>query len=254
MKRYVSSVLAGSLLMATLPLASVQAAPATSASTSDWAPGVTVRSTSGSLAKIDAAADKVVASDVSGRHFVRIDGRHKVVIQTATGTVVANSGEFLVDSKDATKLHVFQGDAHVEGRTSKVEVVTQVKQIKPTQVALDGGDIRARNRDDDEFRKGTNRNKAVNRIKPKPPVSRPIQRPVTPPTTNTPPTVITQPPVVNTPPPVVNTPPPVVNTPPPAVGGGGAWWPWVLGGLALGGGIFALIDGNNNDPVPPASP
>jgi hypothetical protein len=254
MKRYVSSVLAGSLLMATLPLASVQAAPATSASTLDWAPGVTVRSASGSLAKIDASADKVVASDVSGRHFVRIDGRHKVVIQTATGTVVANSGEFLVDSKDATKLHVFQGDAHIEGRASKVQVVTQVNEVKPVQVALDGGDIRARSRDDDEFRKGTNRNKAINRIKPVKPAARPIQRPVTPPTTNNPP-VINQPPVVNTPPPVVNTPPPVVNTPPPAVAGGGAWWPWVLGGLALGGGIFALVDGNNNnDPIPPASP
>lgn len=256
MKRFVSSVLAGSLLCAALPIASVQAAQGHSDSkVSDWSPGVTVRSSEGSQAKVESLPEKTVVTQMSGRHHIRIDGHHKVVIKTAAGTVVANDGEFLVDCQDRTKLHVFSGDAGLVAPTANAEVPFMLKGFaKPTQVALDGGDIRARNRDDDEFRKGTNRNKAINRIKPPKPISKPIIR-VTPPV-QPPPTVNVPPVTPRVTPPVVNTPPvtPPVN-PPAAVGGGGQWWPWALGGLALGGGIFALIDGNrNNDPIPPASP
>lgn len=124
MKKLISYTLLASVITAGLPwyaLAS-QGSNAPKARVADWGQGVKVRLSADCDPTVEQSPGKVSASNVKGRIHVKLNGHSKLVLKTTSGMIVANSGEFLVDSEGKTKLHVFKGDAHVEGLASDVEL------------------------------------------------------------------------------------------------------------------------------------
>lgn len=260
-KKLLTYTLLTSIMTTALPLSGVlarsDAGKADSSSVSEWAPGISVRSSAGSLASVETSSTQTTASHLKGRFFVKLAQGKRIVLKTSAGTIVASNGEFLVDSQTTAKLHVFRGDAHVEGPVADVALPIEAREWAPVakEVALDGSDVRKREGDPDEFSRRRTRTKGDEHNKPKNPKVKvsPAVTNTTEPITN----VNPEPPPTNPPPnnPPVNPEPPPANPPPVVTGGGFPWLP-VVGGVVVAGGITALIvTGNNNDNVVvPASP
>ena len=211
-------------------------------------PGATLRVEKGASVRYtapDAKSGSLNLSAKGGRVYVSLDPQATCKLNSQ---FEATKGEFVFDS-ETSKLYVMEGDAHAV-HPGKPNLQPLSSWAKATDaVALDGPDVRKRNRNRKRFTQGEeNKGKRIGEDQP----------PSTPrPTATETPAYTPSPTPSFTPP--SPTPPPN-NTPPPEVGG--AEWPPIVGGLVGAGGIAYLISrnggGGGNPPpnffFPPASP
>lgn len=210
-------------------------------------PGATVRLKPGSqlclAGSTGEASSQLKASH--GRVFVKLDEGGSCQISTATKRFQASRGEFVLDAGEEEALYVVEGDV----QTQASETSPSAPEIRPLShwadsVALDGPDVRKRNRNRRRFTQGEeNKGKRIGEDLP------PTRTPM-PTATETPaytPTITPSP----------TTPPQPPSNPPPQATGGGELWP-VIGGLVGLGGVTYLITRNDrndeNRVVFPASP
>lgn len=194
-------------------------------------PGAVLRMDPGTSVKFEHGQNGLSVDAKGGRVYVALDGDSPCKVSTAKSLVRASQGEFVVDAQ-SDALYVVAGNASTQGGSPRP------LQAWSERVALDGPDVRTRNRTRRRVTQGEEN--TGRRVGEDQPSSTPSASPT-----------FTQMPAFTptaTPPPPV--PPPPVPPPPapPEVGGGPDWGVigGIVGGLGLIGGILA--NNNGNDP------
>ena len=202
-------------------------------------PGGVVRLGAGSMVKVDSDA---TINAKHGRIFVKVAEGSSYTVVSAQGVVKASGSEFIVDASDAGKVRVVEGEAAVSGAPKWSPLRVWAKDSK---VALDGPDVRVRNRNRKRFTQGEE-NKGKRIGEDAPPSSSP-----TPPTTSSPAYTPSPSPSFTPPSPSASaSPPPSNNNPPPQADGGGGGNAFDILGPVLGAGAIAgvvVLVNNNND-------
>ena len=179
--------------------------------------------------------DAVQLQVVTGKIFASVppSGKSSLRVSTPDGQVQSSGGEFLVNVVGRnTELSVLDGRAALIGTKIEMEHVgalagvgqVNVRPGMDARLAYDGPDVRQRNKARRKFEKGEqNTGKRLNEDQTPTPSPSPSETPA--PASVQPPTQ----------------PPPANNPPPQLTEGGGSIWPWVLGGLGLGTGLYFLL-------------
>lgn len=194
-------------------------------------PGARVRVGSLDGQKVDARG---------GRVFVKVSPDAQCAVSTGKNIVSAHEGEFVLDAGPQERLFVLQGDARLAKEGSSAPLASWSKSI-----ALDGPDVRRRNRNRRRFTQGEeNQGKRIGEDAP--PTQTPTARPTyTETPAYTPSVTPTTPP--SSPPPTTPNPNPSPN---PEVGGGGdpaIWIGGIVGAGALAFGIDRLVNDDSDD-------
>lgn len=211
-------------------------------------PGAVLRMQAGASVRVQSAGRQqaLKMSAKGGRVFVHLNGRQECQVASAGQTISASSGEFVLDADEPGRLIVVSGDAQIHSRPADLSVlratVAASSSVEAATVALDGPDVRSRNKNKNRRRFTQGEQNKGRRIgedvtpSPSPTYTPTPQASVQPTPTPSP----TQPPTQPDPPPVVEE---------------GFPWP-VIGGLVGAGGIVALLvrRNDNNDVVLPSSP
>lgn len=200
--------------------------------------GVTMRLEPGSQVKVASVSDASALEARGGRVFVKIDSSNTCQVKLKKNLVVASESEFVVDAGASERIYVLSGQAQFAD--AKVEPAALENWASDTsEIALDGPDVRRRNRNRRRFTQGEeNKGKRIGEDLP------PSQTPAYTPTETpayTPSYTPTATPSANVP-----TPSPSPQPPPQAVDGGFNPWP-LIGGLAGAGGITAFILTRDDD-------
>lgn len=214
-------------------------------------PGVTVRLENGASLKIARSAGGPAKLEArGGRAYFKVDANSPgCFVATAHKQVHAAESEFVLDAGVNEKLYVLDGQASMVNEPTSPRELGAWAKHGLDQVALDGPDVRRRNRNRRRFTQGEeNKGKRIGEDQP-PSTPRPVE-------TQTPAYTPSATPTYTPTPSLTPTPSP--SPPPQAVEGGFDPWP-LIGGIAGAGGIAALVILNNDDGddqriVFPASP
>ena len=219
-------------------------------------PGMTLRMESGAKVRVTQINDQSSKLDArGGRVFVKMDAGSDCRLSAQDKTVVASQGEFVVDSGEKSRLYVFSGDAKLLEEAPKYAPAATWAQ-HPDGLALDGPDVRRRNKNRKRFTQGEeNQGKRIGEDQPP---------------TYSPSPSATQSPAYTpspTPPSPSYSPPPSASASPPPQQDGlgvddpvGDLGPWdvlgpVIGAGAVAGAVIGLQGGDDDDrPFLVASP
>lgn len=216
-------------------------------------PGMTVRLEEGASLNVGKASSGAANLQArGGRVYFKVDADSAgCYIATNTKRVHAAQSEFILDAGTEEKLYVLDGQASIlNDETTAVRDLEAWVKPEAKEVALDGPDVRRRNRNRRRFTQGEeNKGKRIGEDQP-PSTPRVVE-------TQTPAYTPSATPTFSPSPSVTPTPSPSPQ-PPQVVDGGFNPWP-LIGGIAGAGGIAALVILNNDDDddrriVFPASP
>lgn len=178
-----------------------------------------------------------------GEVFVKVQPDASCNVHTPTSDVAMLEGEAAVDTQSVDNLRVLGGSVSATPVKPAAEVKVSLKELDKA-LALDGPDVRKRNRNRRRFTQGEeNKGKRIGEDAPA--TTSPSPLPETPAYTPT-----ATPTPTFTPQPSPTTPPPQ-QTPPPSVGGGSPW-PWLAPVIvAAGTGTYFLVrdTNDNNEPI-----
>lgn len=210
-------------------------------------PGLTMRVEPGAsvrVSKVDGQNTQVDAQ--GGRVFLKVDSDSTCQVSMANKQVRASQSEFVLDAGPEEKLLVLDGQARfVDEKPATRSLSAWAKgALKP--VALDGPDVRQRNKSRKKFVQGEeNTGKRIGED----------ESPTTSPTPSSSP-AYTPSPSPSITPPSPSPSPPSPSPSPTAQGGGGEVWPYLVGAGVVGGGLAILLnnDDDDDDVILPASP
>lgn len=196
----------------------------------------TVRTTNGTFRLTKGAAvrvrEKSNVVDTRGRVFCKVASQEWLRLNTGKRYVTAKDGEFVLDSANGGQMRVFDGEVFAE-REQRPIFRTAAVDWTDEPVALDGPDVRKRNKNRRRFTQGEeNKGKRIGEDEPPAQTASPAYTPSPSPTFS---------PQASVTPTITPTTPPSPTNPPPAAEAGG-WDPWPLvGGLAGAGGLTAFL-------------
>ncbi|MBS2034820.1 hypothetical protein JST97_07525 [bacterium] len=196
----------------------------------------TVRTTRGTFRLSKGASIRVNTDknsvETRGRVFCRVHSKEWLKLSTGKRNVIVKDAEFVFDSAHNGQLRLMDGEVYAE-RDQRNIFRTAAADWTDERVALDGPDVRKRNRKRTRFTQGEeNKGKRIGEDETPTQTASPAYTPTPTPTLT---------------PQVSASPPPPSPSPPPAQGGGSNLAP-ILGGVAGAGGLAAYLAtrGDNN--------
>ncbi|MBT9585588.1 hypothetical protein IV102_19765 [bacterium] len=204
-------------------------------------PGMTVRVEPGARVRLSESQNGAARLDArGGKIYVKVDSSAPCVVSSRNKQVSASQAEFVLDAGPLENFYIVDGDAQMTDLLATPETAAKAWKKFASQVALDGPDVRQRNKNKNRrrFTQGeANKGKRL------------VESPIPPVETASP---AYTPPVTPSVAPPSPSPPPQ-QPPPPQVGGNP--WPWI-GGILGAGGIVVLVTRRNDGDrvVNPASP